>query len=103
MATTITRLRIAAIAAFWVLACSSFAQVDNTDENEFYLIGDYNGWTHFGEDPKFSLGDDGLWHKTLNLRTDQGIKVVNIHQRLFTSTNNSVTDDMIRAKTPLRL
>lgn len=97
------KLKIAAAATFVVLATTVFAQ----DEQSFYLIGDYNGWVHMGDDPKFSMGDDGLWHKTLNLRTDQGVKVVNIEQTLYSATlstpHNSVTDEMIKSQTPIPL
>ena len=99
------KLRIVALAAFVVLAPSLFAQ--SNDEQEFYLVGDYNGWVHMGDDPKFAQGDDGLWHKTVSLRTDQGIKVVNVEQILFSANlstpNNAVTDEMIKTQTPIVL
>ena len=108
MATTIfNRLRSAAVAVLLILASSPFADIyaatTSSDDLEFYLIGDYNGWVHYGDEPKFTLGDDGLWHKTLSLRTDQGIKVVNVYQRLFSSANHLVTDEMIKTKTPITL
>lgn len=132
----INRLRIAAVTVFVILAPSAFADISHRiatlsnnwnvndavvlnsegdgihaatasmDELEFYLVGDYNGWVHYGDEAKFSVGDDGLWHKTLSLNTEQGIKVVNVNQRLFSATtshNYSVTDEMIKAKTPIQL
>lgn len=109
MTTTVfSRLKFASVVILILLAsATSRADITSEDYTEFYLIGDYNGWVHMGDDPKFTLGDDGLWHKTLNLRTDQGIKVVNTEQILYSASlstpNNSVTDEMIKNKTPIAL
>lgn len=113
MATTIIdRLRMATVTVFVMMSWNVFGQTGSgldipADEQEFYLTGDYIAWVHMGDEPKFSLGDDGLWHKTVSLRTDQGVKVVNVEQILYSANlstpHNSVTDEMIKNRTPIVL